>query len=163
MSSPTTAPSPPATTGPVAFESARYRYRINLPSTWEATPAASDWTFTDRLDNLTPAADSFIEPDAAYPVLLTAFADEVPAGVTEDDWITDYYEGTNVDGVNCAETIKFTDITVGGRSATLGTNDECFDVQAFVFSDGQVHVFAIWRGTQSALLQRFLSSVRFLD
>jgi hypothetical protein len=147
----------------VAFTSERYGYQIAHPPTWTATPASRDWDFeTDRLDNITAAADHFIDGDAAFQILVTAFADDVPPDMSEDEWITAYYEDSEVDGQPCDTVIdEMQPITVDGHPGRIAINDPCSDAQAFVFIDGRVHVFAVWRAREEALLEAFLSTVVF--
>ncbi len=147
------------------FTSERYGYTIQYPPTWVAKPATGDWDFmTSRLDFRTADADSFLSDLAR----VTAFADDVRLGTTEEQWIAMYYEGTEVNGAQCADLVDPQSITVDGRPAWLVVNDRCADAQAFVFiGSGQasvrtrVHVFAIWRADQQALLEAFLSTVEF--
>ncbi|MBA2633069.1 MAG: hypothetical protein H0U86_08740 [Chloroflexi bacterium] len=151
----------------VAFTSERYGYEIAHPPTWDAKPATRDWTFeTDRLDFLTEAADSFIDEAAPYQIRFTAFADDVPSDMSEDEWITAYYEGSQGDGQQCdalIEKLQPIAVTVAGHAGRLLINDPCSDAQAFVFIDGRVHVFAVWRENQEALLEAFLSTVKFQE
>jgi hypothetical protein len=160
--SPSVAPtaSPVSTAGWVAFSSSRYGYQIARPSTYRATPATRGWVFaTDRLDDTTTAADEFIDPAASYQIRLTAWAVDVPIGTSEDAWIAAYYQAdptpscrVNVDAL--------VPIIVDGHPGRKGIG-ACSDSQVFVFFDGRVHVFAIWRDSQEPLLDAFLSTVRF--
>jgi hypothetical protein len=142
----------------VPFTSERYGYEIEHPPTWIATPAAADWDFeTDRLDWQTANADTFLSAQARF----TAFASDVPADMSEDEWIAAYYVGSVANGVQCKDTAEWQPISVDGHTGRMAVNDACSDVQAFVFIDGRVHVFAIWREDREALLEAFLSTVEF--
>lgn len=101
-------------------------------------------------------------PNLPYKVLVTAFADDVPSDMSEDGWISAYYAGTVAEGVTCMNTLEnLQPISVDGHAGKIGINDACSDAQAFVFIDERVHVFAVWRGNQEALLESFLSTVDF--
>jgi hypothetical protein len=142
------------------FKSARYRYQMGHPSTWSVTAADRDWSLrTSRLDYLTSAADQFIDPGATFQVLVTAFADDVPSGTSVEEWIKAYYEGSPQGCGALSEDIR--PISVDGNPGRLVVADPCSDAQAFVFFGGRVHVFAVWRDNQEALLEAFLSTVKF--
>jgi hypothetical protein len=170
---PSTAPSPPAsapassTPSPraltdtswwVPYRSARYGYQLRHPSTWEVEPASRDWKMeTDRIDWLTPAADRFIDSDASFQIGVSAWAVEVPSGTSSAAWIRAYYKDADA---ACGVTGAIVqDITVGGHPGKLYIEDSCGDAQAFVFLDGTMHVFAVWREGQADLLEAFLSTV----
>ena len=151
----------------VPFTSERYGYEIAHPPAWTATPSVRDWVFdTDRVNAVTDAADRFIDEGAQYKIGFSAFAVDVPPGTSQDDWITAYYEGSQGDGNQCDALIKEIQpiaVTVDGHEGRMWVNDACSDAQAFVFRDGRVHVFAVWRDRQQALLEAFLSTVRFAE
>lgn len=156
--SPSATPTLTDTSDWVAFTSERYGYEIEHPPTWIATPAVGDWDFeTDRLDWETADADTFHDALA----LFSAFASDVPAEMSEDEWIAAYYEGSGANGVQCEDSVDWQPISVDGYAGRMAVNDACSDVQAFVFIDGRVHVFAIWRENREALLEAFLSTVEF--
>jgi hypothetical protein len=158
------APSPtPALTDTrnwVSFTSERYGYAIGHPPSWTPTAAVRDWEFeTDQPDHLTAAADHFIDRGAAYQILVTAFATDVATGMSEDEWIADFYEG---DPASCSlENKERKAVSVDGHAGMLFIDDNCSDSQAFVLVDGRIHVFAIWRANREALLESFLSTVSF--
>lgn len=166
-SSPSVAPSPtatpPSTTGWVTFTSTRYGYQIAHPPAWKATPAARDWVFaTDAHDYLTTAADHFIDPAASFQILLTAWVADVPTGTTEDAWLTSYFNTSDAGNVPCGVTIAgLVPTTVDGHPGRVRDSLSCFDSQAFVFFNGRVHVFGVWRDSQEPLLRAFLSTVKF--
>ena len=151
----------------VSFTSERYGYEIAHPPAWKATPSVRQWVFeTDRLDFISEAADTFIDETAQYKIRFSAFAVDVPLGASEDEWITAYYEGSRGDGNQCDALIKDLQpiaVTVDGHEGRMWVNDACSDAQAFVFRDGRVHVFAVWRNDQQALLEAFLSTVKFTE
>ena len=142
----------------VPFTSERYGYQIEHPPTWTATPAAGDWDFeTNRLDWQTDDADVVLSAQARF----SAFASDVPADMSEDEWIAAYYEGSVANGFNCEDFVDWQPISVDGYAGRMAVTDACFDAQAFIFIDGRVHVFAIWREDREALLEAFLSTVQF--
>jgi hypothetical protein len=161
--SPAIAPSPSSTVstaGWVTFTSNRYGYRIAHPPTWTATPATRAWVYgPDRLKQTTLAADQFIDGAATYQILVTAFAVDVATGTSEDAWITAYYQ-TDPDPSCAVKVAALVPMTVGGQPGRIGTST-CSDSQAFVFLGNRVHVFAVWRPNQAALLEAFLSTVQF--
>jgi len=150
----------------VPFTSDLYGYSIARPPTWVAQPATRDWSLeTDRADWVGHGvADRFWGAAEGEDTLVTAFADDVPSGMSDDEWLTAYYEGTEADGQQCdalVEELKpLPAIMVDGRRGVIAVNEACSDAQAFVFTEGRVHVFAVWRA-EVALLEAFLSTVRF--
>ena len=117
----------------------------------------STWAVDLEFCFLTPAADRFIDKTAACQIALTAFALNVPAGTSEDQWITAYHK---TDADSCGITIaKLVPTTVDGHPRRIG-NSTCSDSQAFVFTANRVHVFAVWRDGQEPLLNAFLSTVK---
>lgn len=169
--SPTLSPSPSPslaltdTSNWVPFVSERYGYEIAHPPSWTVEPATRDWSI-DSVDRLNwmgfAVADRFHDSAPSFAVLVTAFADDVPAGTSEDEWIAAYLEpaGEPVEGCgNLSEDVRT--ITVDGRSGTLVNDQPCSATMAIVFSDDRVHVFAVWRENQEALLDAFLSEVEF--
>lgn len=164
---PSVAPALTDTSNWAPFTSQRYGYEIAHPPAWTATPSVRDWVFdTDRLEFRSEAADSFIDPTAQYQIRFTAFAVDVPPGTSEDEWITAYYEGSRGDGIPCDALIKELQpiaVTVDGHEGRMWINDGCSDAQAFIFRDGRAHVFAVWRADQEALLEAFLSTVKFTE
>jgi hypothetical protein len=154
----------------VPFRSVRYWYDIGHPAHWAPTPASRDWTMaTDRLDVLTPGADQFIDQSASYRILVTAWMAEVPSGMTDDQWLAAYYkkltpaQATELNlSQECVDATPVPEpIRVDQHRGDLYVNDACSDAQAFVFYDGHVHVFAVWRDGETDLLRAFLSTVRF--
>ena len=85
---------------------------------------------------------------------MIGFAADVPAGTTEDAWLTSYYAG----GAFCPTMPTFVPITVDGHAGRL---DTCFDAQAFVFVGHRVYVFLVYRTDEQPLFRAFLSTVRF--
>ena len=82
------------------------------------------------------------------------FAADVPAGTSEDAWLTSYYAGAAF----CPTMPTFVPITVDGHAGRL---DTCFDAQAFVFVGHRVYVFLVYRTEEQPLFRAFLSTVRF--
>lgn len=145
----------------VEFRSVRYGYLISHPSTWEAEPATRNWKMqSDRTDWLTPAADRFIDRDASFQIGVSAWAVDVPAGTSSAQWIRSYYKDSAPECGIAGAVVQ--DVTVGGHPAKLYNEDACGDAQAFVFVDGTMNVFAVWRDQQVDLLKVFLSTVEFL-
>jgi hypothetical protein len=161
------APSPTATSANTAdwvtFSSTRYGYQIAHPPTWSATPATRPWVLaTDAATNTTTAADHFIDPTATYQILLTAFAADVPAGMSEDEWLTTYFTTADAGLGDCGVTVAaLVPTTVDGRPGRIRDSSACSDAQAFIFIAGRVHVFGIWREGQRQLLEAFLATVKF--
>jgi len=113
----------------------------------------------DRTDWLTPAADRFIDRDASFQIGVSAWAVDVPSGTSNAAWIRAYYKDADAAcGVTGA---VVQDITVDGHPGKLYIEDSCSDAQAFVFLNGSVNVFAVWREGQADLLEAFLSTVKF--
>jgi hypothetical protein len=133
---------------------------MSLPAHWETTPAVRDWSAETDVLAIGPqsldAADIFIDRDAAWQIAVTAVSVEVPSDMSEDVWIGRYYGGLT-DG--CDPIADLRRITIGGLPGRIG--NDCFDSNAFVFHDGQVHVFAVWRPNSEKLLNAFLSTVEF--
>ncbi len=149
----------------VPFVSERYGYEIAHPPTWTVAPATRDWSL-DSVDRTNwmghGVADRFHESAATFAVLVTAFADDLPAGMSEDEWITAYFEPAGEPVEGCGTSSKdVRPITVDGHPGTLVNEQPCSDTIAVVCFDGRVHVFAVWRENQEALLESFLSQVKF--
>ena len=85
---------------------------------------------------------------------MIGFAADVPAGTSEDAWLTSYYAGAAF----CQTMPTFVPITVDGHAGRL---DTCFDAQAFVFVGHRVYVFLVYRTEEQPLFRAFLSTVRF--
>lgn len=144
----------------VAFTSPRYGYQIARPPSWVATPATRNWVLkTDRLDWFGTASDQFVLK-AAYGILVTAWAVDVPPTTSDDEWITTFYAGSTAGCGTLSSDVR--EISVDGHAGRLVVNDPCSDAEAFVFIDGRVHVFAIWRDQEVPLLEAFLSTVTFV-
>jgi hypothetical protein len=160
--SPSSSPALTDTSNWISFTSERYGYRISHPPDWRATGGTRDWEFeTDRLNFTTTAADRFVGPGNS--ILVSAFAVEVPADTAEDQWIAAYYEGTDLNGRPCDVSVieGLQPISVDDHPGRLRVNDPCADAHAFIFIEGRVHVFAVWRPSREELLQAFLSTVQF--
>jgi hypothetical protein len=163
--SPTPSPSPPASPSPVPtiqttedwlpFASSRFGFEMAYPPTWRAEAAARDWVFaTDHASNLLDGqADGFIGGPDGNQVRVSGFSADVPAGTSEDEWLTSYY-----DGIDCyLSAPDFLPITIDGHPGRIDTT--CFAAQAFVFIGERVYVFSIWRTDYEPLLRTFLSTV----
>lgn len=159
--SPTSSLTPIDTSGWKPYTSTRYGYTIAHPPTMSVGPATEDWTLEDRLDWMGfGVADRFL--GSAF--LVTAFAADVPNDMSENEWVSAYSEGLETDGGGqpCDGTYEeLPSISVDGHAGRLRVNDPCDLAQAFVFIDGRVHVFAVWRPNQEALLQAMVSTVAF--
>jgi len=141
------------------FTSERYGYTVAYPPTWKATAATGDWSFeTSRRVFNTPDADQFIDRTAGYPILFSAFAAAVPEGMTHEDWITAFYDGTTE---GCDPMSDATDAVVDGLPAVIA--HDCNDSLAFVSRGEWMQVFAVWRPNQGRLLTEFLESVAFAE
>ena len=93
---PTPSPSPTVSTvGWKDFASTRYGYTISYPADWTPEGAARNWVLaTDRGSNLQDGqADGFIGGPDGNQIRVWAFAADVPAGTSEDEWLTSYYAG----------------------------------------------------------------------
>ena len=159
--SPSAAPALTDTSNWVAFTSEQYGYKIAHPPAWTVEPATRDWSLkNDRTDWVGHGvADGFLGVAAGLTTRVTAFAEDVPPGMSEDEWLAAYY----VDApAGCGPTDDVREISVDGHPGRFINADACNDAaQAFVFLDGRVHVFAVWRENQEALLEAFLSTVEF--
>lgn len=156
--SPSATPELTDTSNWLPFASERYGYEILYPPTWTATRATGEWDFeTSRHNFQTTDADAFLGDDAR----VTAFASDLPAGMSEEEWIAAYYDGSIVEQVECAQFVDAQPTTVDGLPGFLAVTEECFDAQAFVFVGDRVHVFAIWRAGREDVLEAFLSTVEF--
>jgi hypothetical protein len=162
---PTSAPSgfvtpsstPPSTTGWLPFSSNHYGYTIAYPPTWVATQATRDWVLaSDRLASPAPGGplDVLLGSPNGIETAVFGFAEDIPAGTSEDAWLASYYAG----GAFCPTMPTFVPITVDGHAGRL---DPCFDAQAFVFVGNRVYVFVIYQTQMQPLFRAFLSTVRF--
>ena len=159
--SPSIAPSPApsvSTTGWLPFTSSHYRYTIAYPPTWAATQATRLWAVTtDPLAAPSPGKDLDVFlgiPPNGPQTGVFGFAADVPAGTSEDAWLTSYYSR----GTYCPTMPTFVSITVDGHPGRL---DPCYDAQAFVFVGHRVYVFVIFQTGMQPLFKAFLSTVRF--
>ncbi|MDQ3127067.1 MAG: hypothetical protein M3Q66_01235 [Chloroflexota bacterium] len=162
--SPSPAPSQISTATWASFSSTLYGYRIGYPPGWTATPAERAWVFEiDRNVVQAPGSDQFVDKSVAIDaqVGVTAFALEVPAGTSEDEWITAYF--TDNPGAACKNGVtidRLEPTSVDGHAGRIARTN-CSDSQAFVFNDGRVHVFSVWRTGQQEFFDAVLSTVRF--
>ena len=150
---------PPSTAGWLPFTSSHYGYTIAYPPTWAATQATRVWDpATDPLAAPAPGGnlDVFLGTPPQYGVetAVFGFAAEVPAGTSQDAWLTSYYAGRNY----CSTMPTFVSITVDGHAGRL---DACYDAQAFVFVGNRVYIFVIYQNGEQPLFTAFLSTVRF--
>jgi hypothetical protein len=157
---PTPTATPPSTVGWLPFTSSHYGYSIAYPPTWAATQATQAWDFAK--DRLTLSASA---PGGVWDVLLgnppngpetavLGFAADVPAGTSEDAWLSSYYAGSGF----CPTMPTFVPVTVDGHAGRL---DPCYDAQAFVFVGNRVYVFVIYQTDMQPLFRAFLSTVKF--
>lgn len=140
------------------FTSEQYGYSIAYPQSWSAEAATRDWSLeADRTDwKGYEVADRFLGTYDLQTVLVTAFAADVPSGMSDDEWLTAYCE-SSFQGAGFLPGIM-----VDGRRGVIAASYACSDApHVFVFNEGRVHVFAVWRENQQALLEAFLSTVRF--
>ena len=154
---PTPTATPPSTAGWLPFTSSHYGYKIAYPPTSVATQATRDWVFAkDRLVPPAPggALDVFLGGPNGNQTAVIGFAVDVPAGTSEDAWLTSYYAGSGF----CPTMPTFLPITVDGHPGRL---DPCYDAQAFVFVGHRVYVFVIFRTGMQPLFKAFLSTVKF--
>ena len=160
-SSPSAAPTPtatpPSTVGWLPFTSTHYGYTIAYPPTWTATQATRVWAVaTDPLASPGPGGelDVFLgNPPNGPETGVFGFAADVPAGTSEDAWLTSYYAGRTY----CPTMPTFVPITVDGHPGRL---DPCYDAQAFVFVGNRVYVFVIYQTEMQPLFRAFLSTVK---
>jgi hypothetical protein len=155
--SPTPVPTFQTTDGWLPFTSSRYGFEIAYPPTWKAEAATRDWVFaTDHASNLLEGqADGFIGGPGGNQVRVSGFSADVPAGTSEDEWLTSYYVG-----IDCyLAAPDFLPITVDGHPGRLDST--CFAAQAFVFIGERVYVISIWRTEYEPLLRTFLSTIKF--
>jgi hypothetical protein len=145
-----------------SYTSDRYLYSIQYPPGWEVEPASRDWTFTaDAKTWVSPAADRFIDRQAAYVIGIQTWSVEVRSGIA-DQWIDGYIPqaaGGNTKCVILAADMPA--IIVDGHAGKLADQAACEDAIAFVQFDGRMHVFTVGRAGQLPLFEAFLSTVRF--
>lgn len=172
------AASPPSTADWTAFTSDRYGYTLSYPAIstgmpgspgpapTEVQPASRDWslendgemfTTIETAERTFQATDLFVMGPNDNQIAVTVFAAPIPAGTSEDEWIASYYEASAVPP-QCSALTSARPITVDGVAGRL---DTCSDAQAFVFRDGRVYVFSVWQPDHEALLEAFLSTVKF--
>jgi hypothetical protein len=153
-----------STAGWVTFSSSRYGYDIKIPAPWTATAKQStrQWSLAvDQYDWLTSAADSF-GPDPH----VTVFAVDVPAGISNDAWITSYY-GPDAKGSPdpCQHVpVDLATKQVGGHPVVFWNEPDagdCAGTAGFVFIGNRVYAFIIGRSGQQPLLEALLSTVTF--
>ena len=161
--SPSVAPTASAvsTANWVTFRSTRYAYTMSYPPTWQAEQAQRPWKFDiDRLTTPLTSADHFIDPGAAYQVGISGWFADVPAGTSEDAWLTSYYANPDTLPANCGVSIStFVPITIDGRQGRMASSN-CSDSQAFVFVGPRVYIFGVWRENEEQLLRAFVSTVK---
>ena len=126
-----------------------------ISADWRPEGASRDWVLaTDRGSNLQDGqTDGFIGGPEGNQIRVRGFAADVPAGTSEDAWLSSYYAG----GDYCPTTPAFVPVTIDGRPGRL---DTCFDAQAFVFDGQRVYAFSIWAQNNQPLFRAFLSTVR---
>jgi hypothetical protein len=159
--SPSAAPAPtatpPSTVGWLPFTSSHYGYTIAYPPTWAATQATRVWAVaTDPLASPGPGGD--LDVFLGYPpngpeTGVFGFAADVPAGTSEDAWLTSYYAGRTY----CPTMPTFVPIAIDGHAGRL---DPCYDAQAFVFVGNRVYVFVIYQTEMQPLFRAFLSTIK---
>jgi hypothetical protein len=129
-------------------------------------PASRGWTLENdgamftTIETATEAfkaTDLFVMGPDNSQIAVTVFAAPIPAGTSEDEWIAAYNKASSRPPA-CTEKIAWQPITVGGVAGRL---DACEDAQAFVVRDGRIYVFSVWQPDHTALLEAFLSTVKF--
>jgi hypothetical protein len=148
----------------VTVTSEQYGYEIGHPPGWTSEPATRDWSL--ELDRTNwfgdDVADRFWGYDAnRLNILLTAFAVDVPVGMSRDEWIAAYYGEADPGAEPCDTSIDLGQpLLVDGRPARVAVNDGC-EHAAFVLIDDRMYVFSVWRSDQEPLFEAFLSTVQF--
>jgi hypothetical protein len=169
---PSVAPSPPATSPSAAassaavistadwkpFSSNRYKYDAKYPLYQTATQSARQWTDADRTNWLGPGYDTF-----KGPVAITAMAVTLPAGTTEDAWITSAFGSPDPSG--CSHNlVDLGTKTVDGHPVEFwreSTNGQCGGTFAFVVVGDRLYDFFIGLPNFEPTLEAFLSTVHF--
>jgi hypothetical protein len=150
------------------FASSRYGYSAAHPAGWTETPATRTWSWSrDVTDWQTPAADSFRDdrPGAGYHhVLVTAFAVDVANGTTLADWSRLYLSPSGLNpglggSASCAITSDAS-VLIDGHTGRI-VNSSCGESDAFVLLGRRMFVFSDWLSGDRALLDAFLTTVRF--
>jgi hypothetical protein len=155
------------TTGWVPFVSDRYGYEISHPPTAVLYPASTDWSLDLGGDDRWMASDTFVMGPDGSQVAATGFAADVPAGMTQDEWIAAADWGDSDDPCRASETWET--VMVDGHEARFNQQpgaaegNGCEATIAYVFIGDRVYVFAEWLGEFPELLRGFLSTVRFTD
>ena len=144
------------------FSSARYGFTLAYPESWTAIPATRDFVLeSDRTTSDVDVSDLFVDqrvPGNAQ-ILLSSFAATVPSGMSDGAWIDAYGAPAPGDTSGCKQrSSEMTAITVDGRAGLLATNCDWYD--AFVFVEGRVYVFTVWRPDRRSLVDAYLSTVR---
>ncbi len=141
----------------------RYGYRMSRPAAWVVRPATRAWTLErDRSEWDSEAADGYVPPDdAPYVSVFSAPWTGQPRG-----WHTVYRAVIgNRAPYQASPRPCFPDfqqlvhVDVGGRPGLISLG--CDQTAAYVFGDGVVHVFTVWRADEEALLYPLLSTVEF--
>jgi hypothetical protein len=166
MPSPSVAASsaPLSTAGWIPFASTRYGYTIAYPPGWTATQAERAWAFdVDRLTTPLTTADHFLGGPIGNQVGVSGWSTDVPAGTSEDAWLTSYYANDATQPPNCGVTPDtFAPTTVDGHPARMATSN-CDDTQAFVFIGQRVYIFGIWRDESNPSVTPYGGARRLLD
>ena len=160
---------------PIAFNSARYGYSIELTQDWQTAPAIRDWTGTGR--PAAPMTDAFIDPRAV--ARFTIAARTKPAETTEDRFVADAaplpanvrLDGSDVRCVFGGTAVERGPIppweteVIGGHLARV--RSMCGTVDAVVFVGDRGYLITLVSGERTVGdLERFrqlVASVRFDD
>ena len=163
---PTGSPSlaPLDTTSWTPFVSNRYGFSIAYPPDWSSSQAERTWVFeTDRLTTPLTTADHFLGGPNGNQVGVSGWSADVPAGTSEDAWLTSYYANPDSTPANCGVTLDiFVPTTVDGHAGRMATST-CDDTQAFVFIGKRVYIFGIWRGETDPSVTAYGGSRRLLE
>ena len=84
------AASPSPTPRLTSFTSPLYGYSIEHPDTWVPTAASERWLTGPAPKPFEPMVDRFLSAPSGGSVLVWLYAQPVPDGMTDEQWMTDY-------------------------------------------------------------------------
>ena len=132
------------------YTSAQYGFTIGHPSDWTLRKAYRPWSIEEDLNDvmLSAGADGFLSADEYLYV--NAWMTPLAAGQSDAEWLAAVCP-------TCGD-LPARAITVDGHPGSLVTGVS--ESLAYVFADGKVYVFGVWRPGYEPLLEQFLSTVR---
>jgi hypothetical protein len=80
--------SAPSTTAPLAFESTRHHYRLEMPAGWRVTEYDGTWTDLEQFDPGAEVAGEDVVAPASTSSFLVVNSMAIPEGTSATDWLT---------------------------------------------------------------------------